>query len=392
MSKNAREVYVRLQRHLDCQPVGFPATPSGAELRILQHIFTPEEAEIAACLSWRPETLEAIWPRARGLAASPAALVAVLGRIREKGGLESREEGGKTFYCNAPLVVGMYEMQVERLTPEFLKDFNAYTRDRRFGVAFLGTELPQMRTIPIAKSIQPRHHAAPFDTVAALVEGASAPFVLLPCICRRKREMEGAPCRVTDEKETCLAMGDIARSLLKGGTGREISRRETMALLERNQRKGLVLQPSNTEEAEFICSCCGCCCGILEIHQKLPRPLDYWATNFQAAVDPGCCTGCGVCEDRCQVGAVRVLQNGGKAVVDPDRCIGCGVCVAACPSEALDLRKKPDPVRPPRTREELHERIMARKKGRLEKLKLTGRLVVDAIRTGRTELLRRLFE
>lgn len=392
MSEKVPDVYVRLQRHLDRQPVGFPATPSGAELRILRHIFTPEEAEIAACLSWRPEPIETIHARTRHLAASPEALAGVLARIREKGGLESREEAGRTLYCNAPLVVGMYEMQVERLTPEFLNDFSTYTRDRRFGIEFLGTALPQMRTIPVARSIQPRHHAAPFDTVAALIEGASAPFVLLPCICRRKREMEGAPCRITDEKETCLAMGGIARSILRGGTGREVSRREAMALIERNQGKGLVLQPSNTELAEFICSCCGCCCGILDIHQKLPRPLDYWAANFQAAADPGRCTGCGVCEVRCQVGAVRVTQNAGKAVVDPDRCIGCGVCVAACPSGALDLKKKPDPIRPPRTREDLYERIMARKIGRIEKLKLTGRLLVDAVRTGRTELLKRLVE
>lgn len=386
------DVYVRLQRHLDQQPVGFPATSSGAEIRILKHIFTPEEAAIAACLSWRPEPLEVIWPRARGLAASPAALAAVLARIREKGGLESREVGNRTLYCNAPLVVGMYEMQVDRLTPEFLRDFNTYTRDRRFGIEFLSTSLPQMRTIPVAKSIQPRHHAAPFDSVTALLEGASAPFVLLPCICRRKREMEGAPCRVTDEKETCLAMGDIARSILSGGAGREVSRREAMSLIERNQRKGLVLQPSNTERAEFICSCCGCCCGILDIHQKLPRPLDYWAANFQAVSDPIRCTGCGLCEDRCQVGAVQVVKALEKAVVDLDRCIGCGVCVAGCPSEALALKKKPDPVRPPRNREELHERILAGKKGRLTKLKLTGRLVVDAVKTRRTELLKRLVE
>ena len=36
MEKQHQDIYVRLQRHLDRQPVGFPATPSGAEIRILK--------------------------------------------------------------------------------------------------------------------------------------------------------------------------------------------------------------------------------------------------------------------------------------------------------------------------------------------------------------------
>jgi len=34
-------VYIKLQRHLDSQEVGLPATRSGFEIRILKHIFTP---------------------------------------------------------------------------------------------------------------------------------------------------------------------------------------------------------------------------------------------------------------------------------------------------------------------------------------------------------------
>jgi hypothetical protein len=45
------DVYRRLQRHLDELPVGYPATASGVELRILERLFTPEEAEVALALS-----------------------------------------------------------------------------------------------------------------------------------------------------------------------------------------------------------------------------------------------------------------------------------------------------------------------------------------------------
>jgi electron transport complex protein RnfB len=39
------QMYVKLQKHLDNQAVGFPATRSGVEIKILKHIFSPEEAD-----------------------------------------------------------------------------------------------------------------------------------------------------------------------------------------------------------------------------------------------------------------------------------------------------------------------------------------------------------
>ena len=175
---------------------------------------------------------------------------------------------------------------------------------------------------------------------------------------------------------------------MRNGIGRRLSLEESLSFFDANQQEGLVLQPSNSEKAEFICSCCGCCCGMLGMQKSLPKPVDFWASNFHAAVDADACTGCGVCEQRCQVGAARVSAPEGKARIDLNRCIGCGVCVPACPESALSLRKKAKEVRPPRTRDELHDIIMAHKKGRLGKLAITGKILADAIRTGQTALLK----
>ena len=68
------QVYIKLQQHLDSQAVGFPATKSGVELRILKHIFTPEEAEIATFLDYRFEPLHMIYSRAKHLVESPEEL------------------------------------------------------------------------------------------------------------------------------------------------------------------------------------------------------------------------------------------------------------------------------------------------------------------------------
>ena len=382
------QVYIKLQKHLDRQPVGFPATRSGVEIKILKHIFTPEEAEIVSFLNYKPEPLRTIFGKVRHLVESPEKLEKILDLIQRKGGIEFKIKNGAKHYCCAPLVVGMYEFQLERLTPEFIKDFNEYTSDRKFGIEFLSTELPQMRTIPVSKSIHPQHKVSTFDEVTTLLQQAEDPFVIIECICRKKKSIEGNSCELTDRKETCLAIGGIAQAVLQSGIGREITRDEALSIIKQNQKQGLVLQPSNTGKAEFICSCCGCCCGMLGAHKSIPKPLDFWASNFQAIVDTNTCNGCGTCRKWCQVGAVSVSENNQQAVVDLNRCIGCGVCVSHCTTESISLLKKPTEVRPPETREDLYDIIMAKKKGRLGKLKLTGKMLIAAVRTGQTDLLK----
>ena len=382
------QLYVRLQQHLNDQTVGFPATRSGVEINILKHIFTPEEAAIACCLSYKYETLETIFSRAGSRVDSPEDLAEILQGIQKKGGIESKNDNGRMLYCNAPLVVGMYEYQLNRLTPEFVKDFNEYTSDKKFGLSFLSTKLPQMRTIPISKSIHPQHNVSTFDEVSTLLQQAEPPFAVFECICRKKKSIEGKTCKVTERKETCLAVGNMARMALANDTGKELNVQEALALIEENQKQGMVLQPSNTGRAEFICSCCGCCCGMLSVHKALPKPLDHWASNFYAAVDQDTCVGCGGCEQSCQVNAVRVPAKKQPAVVDLNRCLGCGVCVPGCPTESITLVKKPVELKPPQTLEALREILMSAKKGRLGKLKLTGKLVVDSVRTGHLNLLK----
>ena len=146
---------------------------------------------------------------------SPEELEKILDRVQKKGGIESKIKNGKKHYCNAPLVVGMYEFQNERLTPQFIKDFNEYTSDMNFGIEFLSTELPQMRTIPVAKSIHPQHNVSTFDEVTTLLEQAEGPFAIFECICRKKKSIEGGSCKVTDRKETHVKDAKFPVKVLK---------------------------------------------------------------------------------------------------------------------------------------------------------------------------------
>jgi len=381
-------IYKDLQKHLDSQAVGFPATASGAEIRVLKHIFSPSQAMIATCLNFKPEPVETIYKRAETLVESQKHLSDILNAIEKKGGIESRIKGGKKYYCNAPLVVGMYEFQIDRLTPEFMADFNTYTSDRKFGIALLSTELPQMRTIPIAKSISIKSNVSTFDEAITLLKASTGVFAIVECICRKKKGLQGKPCQVTDRKETCMAVGDFAQTAIDIGMGRGINLEEAILILEKNQKEGLVLQPSNTEQTDFICSCCGCCCGMLGVHKSIPKPLDFWVSNFYAQINVKKCEGCGNCEKRCQVGAIALSGKNMPAAIDLNRCIGCGLCVPVCPQGAITLEKKSAEIKPPPTREDLYNIIMAKKKGKLGKLKVTGKLLMDAVTTGQTHLFR----
>ena len=373
------KVYRALQKHLDRQPVGFPKTLSGADIKVLKHIFTPGEAQVATHLDYRFDSFDVIRERVALSGHLSENLKEVLDRMAEKGAIGCRRREGVDFYCNVPLVVGMYEGFNKYLSPEFLADFNKYTASPAFGISFLGTAIPQMRTIPVAESIQPEHQVSSFDEVAALLEASPGPFAVLECICRKKKAMEGEVCRVTDRKDTCMAAGDSSAAVLRHGLGRELSKQEALDLLRQNTREGLVLQPSNTREIEFICSCCGCCCGMINLQKQLPRPLDFWAANYFAVMDMDKCTRCGLCAKKCQVDAITVTWKDKKIMdvsVNTKKCIGCGNCVVACKFDAISLTKKEKEAVPPKDFDELADVLMTHKKGMWDKVRMVTRMIL----------------
>ena len=360
-------VYRRLQRHLDAQAVGFPAAWSGADIRLLRRLFDPDEARAALHLSCRPKPAGEIVERAAA-EFSEVQLTRLLESMFAKGAIGWKEKAGVGRWYLMPLVVGMYEGQDGDPSPEFLRDAHAYFKTLGFSAAFVAVQPSQMRTIPINRSIPVEHHVATYDHIRGIVDASPGPFVVLPCICRRGKALRGKPCAKTSREETCLAFGDMARMVLRRRHCREVTRDDVLEILRRNEDDGLVLQPANTRQPEFVCSCCGCCCGMLSYQKLLPHPVDFWASTYRAEVSPAACSQCGTCVSRCQVGAVSLDGPSGEARINPGRCIGCGLCVPTCPSEAVRLiRKESEPI-PPVNEEDLYDQVMANKKGALGRL------------------------
>jgi len=354
--------YRLLQKHLDRQAVGFPATRSGAEIRFLKRMFTPEEARLALHLSYRPSSLATIMLTALSEYTKERVLQ-LLNSMLMKGAIGFKERGNEDYWFVIPMVIGMFEAQDGCPTVDFLKDAGEYMNTTAFGKSILATEPSQMRTIPINVSISPEYNVATYDQITLLVENSEGPFVVLPCICRESEVIQGKACEVTYRSETCLAMGSMAAMVLRRGHGREVSREEALSILQQNQDDGLVLQPSNAQHPEFICSCCGCCCGMLKMQKMPPHPVDFWVTSFQAEINTDICTGCGICVKRCQVDAVVLRGSPAKAVIGRTRCIGCGLCVPTCPTDAIRLIPKEQGSVQPMNEEELNDTIMSNKKG-----------------------------
>lgn len=365
------DLYRRLRAHLDEMPVPFPATGSGVELRLLARLFTPEEAEAALLLSAIPEPAARIAARAPG--ADAAALAARLDGMAEKGLLLRSGPPGRRRYGKAPLAVGIYEMQVDRLTREVQDDFEAYGREA-FKDAFLGRRTGQMRTVPVNATFVPERAVGRYDDARALLAASAGPFAIQNCVCRQGRDLQAQPCAVTSERRVCLGIGHVARSLVRSGHGRPVERDEVLRLLDAAERDGLVLQPSNTRDPVFMCFCCGCCCGVLRMARTLPRPAEAVTTNHRAVVDAARCAGCGACQPRCPMEA---LDGAGDAMaVLAERCIGCGVCVPACPTGALSLEVKPRPAVPPRSLGALYGRLTLERFGWLGTARRLGRALL----------------
>jgi electron transport complex protein RnfB len=177
------------------------------------------------------------------------------------------------------------------------------------------------------------------------VEASPGPFGVIPCICRKGKELVGESCRQTQVRDNCLMIGPAAEWAVESGTGHAVSREEMLELLDRADREGLVLEPENTRSPMFVCCCCGCCCGVLISAKRMENPADYFSSNFHAVVDEAVCEACGACGPRCQMDAITMPD--GKAVVERRRCIGCALCISTCPSGALRLEPSGDAKVPP---------------------------------------------
>jgi Na+-translocating ferredoxin:NAD+ oxidoreductase subunit B len=363
-------VYRELQQDLDRMPVGFPATESGVEIRILKQLFTPSEARIALCLGMLPETVSTIHKRLKD-ELSRDSLTDAVERMAYRGLIRSEQDGDEVRYGKLPFVIGIYEGQVDRMTGELARDLVEYF-ENGLGQAIRPKATTQLRTVPVNRPIEVERGAAQYDDIRAAVRASEGPFAVMNCICRQAKDLAGEPCRQTAVRENCLTMSAAARVMLEHDRARPITRNRMLHLLDEADREGLVLQPQNTRNPQFVCCCCGCCCVALKAGKRLDRPVEFFSANYFAEVNSGECEACGKCISRCQMDAVSM--HGAAANVDRVRCIGCGLCVSTCPAGAMRLHSKRRQALPPSSTEGLYAKIYRERYGTTALVKAAVRL------------------
>jgi len=324
------DVYERLAKHLDNLPASYPATDSGVELRILKRLFTPEEAEAAMALTMFPESADSI---AKKLGKKESDIEKLFYSMSKKG-LIGRLGKEQNKYMAANFITGIWEFNVNNLDEKLIHDFNEYI-PQIWDKSWTKQKTQQKRVIPVSKSIPVEINVMPYEKAENIIK-TQLKIVVVPCICRKEQEMVGHGC--DRPLETCLMLGASAFFFEENGIGRSVSQEEALEILNKGIEAGLVLQPSNSQKPMVICMCCGCCCFVLKNLNRLDEPAKVACTNYYVTISEDDCTGCGNCEDICQMGAITVEDE--SAVVSLARCIGCGLCVTRCEFNATTLMEK----------------------------------------------------
>ena len=351
--------YRKLQRHLNKMPVGYPATKTGVEIKLLKSIFTPEQARVATHLDYMHKSIDQIYETAKVEVDSKEDLKRILDETVSNGGISRRKRDGKEQYATLPFVSwGMYEHHLKRIDQSFLDNSNEYLTGE-YGLELATGRLPVMRVIPVEESIEAEHHIANYDELRNLIEKSGEQIAVQDCFCKKAGDLQEKPCQLTERREVCMSFGDLAELYIDEGWARRLSQDEALEMARMNEQEGLVLMPGNAQEPKYICSCCSDCCLVLNLIKNYPNPGDAVASNYYASVNTELCTGVGDCVSSCPLDAVSLVD--GIAAIELARCIGCGLCVPVCPEDALAMVKKEQEVVPPVTMEERFDIELAKK-------------------------------
>lgn len=323
--------YNKLAEKLDQPPHSFPATDSGIEVRLLEKIFSAEEAVVAAEMHYEKEPAVLIASRA-GVPEKEAKKV-LKSMVRKNMILFSKGQSGLVFGL-MPFVVGFYEELLPRLDKEIAELFEQYFQETEGMIA--GKGLSVHRVIPVQESIDFEMEVFPFEKASDLLENALS-WGVRDCICRVQKELIGDPC--DHPKENCLVFAPVEGAFDNSDVERAIDKQEALKILHEAEDAGLVHTTGNYQDPNYyICNCCTCSCGILRSVAEFNNITGIARSDFLAAVDEDLCTACGDCFERCQFNALNV--DGPVCEVDSTFCVGCGLCVPVCPDDALLLVRR----------------------------------------------------
>jgi len=332
-----RDPYEYLAERLNSIPNGFPPADDGAHLRLLQKLYTPQEAALTSNLRLTPETVDQIFNRldVNFLAIKDQkALKVLLKQMARKGLVAVEKNSAGLCFRLLPFVVGVYEYQAGKIDKELALLFEDYYK-KAFGRTLSVTPALH-RVVPVNETITQGIEIRPHENVLEIINKARA-WGLLDCICRAQKQLVGDPC--IHPIDVCMAMSQKPGAFDNNPGIKSLTRQQALDVLSRAAKSGLVHSVSNTRDENFyICNCCTCSCGILRGLAELGIANAVARSPFINQVDDSLCIACETCAEYCQFDALELV---GKTMhVNRSKCVGCGVCVPACEENAMSLVRR----------------------------------------------------
>jgi len=352
---SGKKAYADLMEHMRNWLFGLPE--SDTLMPILELRFTPREAAFLAKFPHLPHTLDQLSQRLR---IPPDKLLKEMQPMICKGLIYEVQGKSAVRYSFPDHLFYLMRMpgwkgEDNEWNREILPLVNKYYVNH-LGADFMGYPTKGLRAIPIAQTIKDPRRVTPYEDVLRFVDQEDY-HTVSTCPCRHRHRIDPDLPSCKHETINCLHFGKLGRYIVRQGMGKEITKEETLEILDNAADAGLVHGISNTlTEPDTICNCCSCCCLFLEpVSMPAPVPRGHQSSNYRVEQNHETCIACGKCVERCPMNALQLTdkpdapkpEEGKKrqpkdlkeVIYQPDRCIGCGVCVHKCPTQSLSLRR-----------------------------------------------------